>query len=86
LRTISGSRSNAACERLLQGGVKRMEEELTAAQAWARKLEGDVAALNAELSRRVDETRRLADDKAAFDLLPEVVRKFLLKRVFRARR
>jgi glycosyltransferase involved in cell wall biosynthesis len=64
----------------------RLAQELGASRAWVVKLEGDVAGLNAALSERVEQTRRMADDKAAFDLLPEVVRKLLLKRVFRGRR
>jgi hypothetical protein len=76
----------ADCERLMACGVAGLEKELGASQAWVVKLEGDVAALNVELAQRVEETRRLADDKAAFDLLPELLRKLLLKRVFRARR
>ena len=54
-------------------------------RAWAAKLETDIAALKREIERLADENRRLADPKAAFDLLPEIVRKYLLKRVSRAR-
>ncbi len=86
------SESQASTARLegevaeLEGTVAGLEKGLGASQAWVAKLEADVSTLNAELTRRVEETRRLADDKAAFDLLPELLRKFLLKKVFRARR
>jgi glycosyltransferase involved in cell wall biosynthesis len=61
--------------------------------AWIAKLQGDIGAVNAELAREVEERRRLGGEivqlgihKQAFDLLPEIVRKFLLKRVLDANR
>jgi glycosyltransferase involved in cell wall biosynthesis len=59
--------------------------------AWIAKLQGDIDALNAELAREVEERRRLGGEvvqlgihKQAFDLLPEFVRRILLKRVLDA--
>jgi hypothetical protein len=62
------------------------------ATQWIDKLEADVKAVQAELAREV-ETRRaqgqeivqLRIHKDAFDLLPEVLRKFLLKKILDAR-
>jgi glycosyltransferase involved in cell wall biosynthesis len=55
---------------------------------WIAKLQGDVEGLNRELAREVEERRRLGEENAqflaskrAFELLPEFVRSFLLKRV-----
>jgi len=66
--------------------VTKLERDVREAQAWARKLEHDVEVLKAESETLFQQNRRLADDKAAFDQLPLVVRKLLLKKVFRARR
>ena len=66
--------------------AKQLERDIAEAQAWARKLEHDVDVLTAEARSQFEENRRLADDKAAFDQLPLLVRKLLLKKVFRARR
>ena len=62
-----------------------LTNEITQTRDWMAKLERDIATLNTEIARLAEDNRRLADDKAAFDLLPEVLRKFLLRRVFRAR-
>jgi hypothetical protein len=64
----------------------KLERDVREAQAWARKLEHDVDVLKTEGETLFKQNRRLADDKAAFDQLPEIVRKLLLRRVFRARR
>jgi hypothetical protein len=53
--------------------------------AWAAKLEGDIAALKREQERIAADNRRLADIATVFDHLPELLRKFLLKRASRAR-
>lgn len=66
--------------------VAKLERDVREAQAWVRKLEHDVAVLKAEGDALFQQNRRLADDKAAFDQLPLVVRKLLLKRAFRGRR
>jgi glycosyltransferase involved in cell wall biosynthesis len=50
------------------------------------KLAGEVVELRAAAAALFEENRRLADDKAAFDQLPLLVRKLLLKKAFRARR
>ncbi|HXN15073.1 MAG TPA: glycosyltransferase, partial [Usitatibacter sp.] len=64
----------------------------TEARAWIAKLEGDIAAVQAELGREVEDRRALGQEnvqlrihKAAFDLLPEFVRKLLLKKIHDAR-
>src|SRR5438105_11802551 len=64
----------------------KLERDFREAQAWARKLEHDVDVLMAEGKKQFEENRRLADDKAAFDQLPLIIRKLLLKKAFRARR
>lgn len=66
--------------------TSKLEGDLREAQAWARKLEHDVDVLQAEGRNLFEENRRLADDKAAFDQLPLLVRKLLLKKAFRGRR
>jgi glycosyltransferase involved in cell wall biosynthesis len=64
----------------------KLERDIREAQAWARKLEHDVDVLMAESKAQFEENRRLLDDKAAFDQLPLLIRKLLLKKAFRARR
>jgi glycosyltransferase involved in cell wall biosynthesis len=64
----------------------KLERDIREAQAWARKLEHDVDVLMSESKAQFEENRRLLDDKAAFDQLPLIVRKLLLKKAFRARR
>ena len=49
------------------------------------KLAGELAELKAATASLFEENRKLADDKAAFDQLPLLVRKALLRKVFRAR-
>jgi glycosyltransferase involved in cell wall biosynthesis len=63
-----------------------LERELLDARAWTRKLEHDVEVLVAEVTARVEENRRLADEKAAFYQLPKLVRRLLLRKEFRGRR
>ena len=62
------------------------------ASRWIEKLQGDVASVQAEIAREVDARRALAQEivqlrihKEAFDLLPEIVRKLLLKKILNAR-
>jgi glycosyltransferase involved in cell wall biosynthesis len=64
----------------------KLERDIREAQAWARKLEHDIDVLMTEGKTLFEENRRLADVKAAFDQLPLLVRKLLLKKAFRARR
>ena len=75
------------------GALDAARDGLAESQRWNEKLERDIAELKGEIervageNRRLDDAnRRLADPKAAFDLLPGIVQKYLLKRVFRARR
>ncbi len=69
--------------------ARRFETET---HEWIAKLDRDIASLNAELEREVAERRRLGGEnaqlaihKAAFDLLPGVLRKILLKKILDAR-
>ena len=55
------------------------------ARAWAAKLEGDIAELKREIERTGAENRVLAERKAAFDLLPQGIQRYLLRRALRAR-
>ena len=64
----------------------KLEHDISEAQSWARKLEHDIDVLRAEGKKQFEENRRLADQKAAFDQLPLLVRKLLIKKAFRARR
>ena len=64
----------------------KLEHDISEAQSWARKLEHDIDVLKADGKLQFEENRRLADDKAAFDQLPRLVRKLLIKKAFRARR
>lgn len=64
----------------------KLEHDIREAQSWARKLEHEIEVLTAEGKKQFEESRRLLDDKAAFDQLPLILRKLLLKRAFRARR
>lgn len=68
------------------------EAERAAAREWIAKLEGDIAAVQAQLAAEVEERRRLGGEntqlrihKDAFDLLPEIARKWLLKKILDAR-
>jgi glycosyltransferase involved in cell wall biosynthesis len=53
--------------------------------AWAAKLESDIVELKREIERLGAENRALADNKAAFDLLPQAIQRYLLRRALRAR-
>ncbi len=71
--------------------VKAREYEAES-RGWIAKLEADVAALDAELAREVEarrrfdeENRQLRDNKAALDLLPAILRRYLLRKARRAR-
>lgn len=64
----------------------KLEHDIRESQAWARKLEHQIDILTSEGKKQFEENRRLLDDKAAFDQLPLIVRKLLLKKVFRGRR
>ena len=64
----------------------------TETREWIAKLDRDIASLNGELAREVAVRRRLGEEnaqlaihKAAFDLLPGVLRKILLKKILDAR-
>jgi len=70
----------------LTGEAVQLRTTLGEVQAWTQKLEGEIDILTAECKKLFEENRRLLDDKAAFDQLPLIMRKLLLKKVFRARR
>jgi glycosyltransferase involved in cell wall biosynthesis len=67
------------------GALEELKDRFAESQRWNEKLEQDIATLKREIERLGNENRRLADTTAAFDLLPEIVKKSLL-RVIRARR
>jgi len=64
----------------------KLEHDVREARAWAHKLEHEINILTAEGKKQFEENRRLLDDKAAFDQLPLIIRKFLLRKLFRGRR
>jgi glycosyltransferase involved in cell wall biosynthesis len=64
----------------------KLEHDVREARAWAHKLEHEINILNSEGKKQFEENRRLLDDKAAFDQLPLIIRKLLLRKLFRARR
>ena len=71
-----------------QRSAKAAEE----ARRWMAKLEADIAALQAQLAAEVETRRELGQEnvqlrihKDAFDLLPMVLRKVLLKKILNAR-
>lgn len=72
-----------------RGRVEQFERE---SREWMAKLQADVDALKSELEREVAERRRLGQEnvqlqihKDAFDLLPQLLRKLLLKKILDAR-
>ena len=71
---------------------RSIETERGNAKTWVEKLEGDVAALQAELAREVEarrsfaeENRQMREARQAFDLLPSLLRRILLRKVRDAR-
>jgi chromosome segregation ATPase len=66
--------------------VRQWSEKLERdATAWAAKLEGDITELKHEIERLGAENRTLAERKAAFDLLPQAIQRYLLRTAVRAR-
>jgi hypothetical protein len=72
-----------------RGEAAKFKAEAT---GWIAKLEADIAAVQAEIAREVEVRRALGQEnvqlqihKDAFDLLPEVIRKMLLKKILNAR-
>jgi hypothetical protein len=61
---------------------EKLERDAT---AWAAKLEADITELKRELERLGAQNRVLAEHSAALDLLPQGIRKYLLRRALRAR-
>lgn len=68
----------------LAEALQRNEELARDGAAWAAKLETDIAEQKNEIERLGALARALAEPKAAFDLLPERVRNYLLRRAVRA--
>jgi len=72
-----------------RGEAAKFKAEAT---QWIAKLEADIASVQAEIAREVEARRALGQQnvqlqihKDAFDLLPEVIRKMLLKKILNAR-
>ena len=72
---------------------RSIETERGNAKTWIEKLEGDVAALQAELAREVEarrtfaeENRQMRDARDAFERLPSLLRRILLRKIRDARR
>ncbi len=61
---------------------EKLERDAT---AWAAKLETDITELKREIERLGAQNRVLAEHSAALDLLPQGIRKYLLRRALRAR-
>ena len=81
---------------LFRAELARVADELartqTEARGWIAKLEADIASLQATLTAEVEERRALGQEnvqlaihKQAFDLLPGIIRKMLLKKILDAR-
>jgi len=69
----------------LNAELEELNARFAQSQQWNDKLEQDIAALKGEVERLATVNAALAEDKAAFDLLPRPLRA-LLKKVRRARR
>jgi len=81
-----------ALESTLEFERRQAGEFRNEAREWIAKLEGDVAGLQAQLASEVEARRALGQEivqlrihKAAFDLLPDVIRRMLLKKIVNAR-
>ena len=82
----------AALEATLEFERRQAREFQDESQRWIEKLQGDIEAVQADIGREVEARRALAQEivqlgihKQAFDLLPEIVRKMLLKKILNAR-
>ena len=82
----------AALEATLEFERRQAREYKDESGRWIEKLQADVASVQADIAREVEARRALAQEivqlrihKDAFDLLPEMVRKVLLKKILNAR-
>jgi glycosyltransferase involved in cell wall biosynthesis len=82
-------RAHAETREASREAIEQLEKN---SRGWSEKLERDIAALKGDIEREAAERRALGEEnaqlrihKAAFDLLPEVIRKLLLKRILNAR-
>ena len=82
----------AALEATLEFERRQARDFKDESSRWIEKLQGDIASVQAEVAREVEARRVLAQEivqlrihKEAFDLLPEIVRKLLLKKILNAR-
>jgi glycosyltransferase involved in cell wall biosynthesis len=82
----------AALEATLEFERRQAGDFKAEASRWIEKLQADVAGVQAEIAREVEARRALGQEmvqlrihKEAFDLLPELVRKLLLKKILNAR-
>ncbi len=69
-----------------EAALDELNARFAESQQWNDKLEGDIATLNAEIERLGAANRALAEDKAAFDLLPRPLRGLLWRKAQRGRR
>ncbi len=82
----------AALEATLEFERRQARDFKDESSRWIEKLQADIAAVQVEIAREVDARRALGQElvqlrihKDAFDLLPQFVRKFLLKKILNAR-
>jgi glycosyltransferase involved in cell wall biosynthesis len=82
----------AALEATLEFERRQAGDFKAEARKWMDKLEGDVASLNAQVALEVEARRALGHEveqlrlsKEAFDLLPALVRRLLVKKIVNAR-
>lgn len=82
-------RAHARTREAAREAIEKLEKS---SREWSEKLERDIASLKADVDREVAERRALGEEnaqlrihKAAFDLLPEIIRKWLLKKILNAR-
>jgi len=82
----------ASLEATLEFERRQAREFKDESSRWIEKLQADIAGVQADIAREVEARRALGQEivqlkihKDAFDLLPEFVRKLLLKKILDAR-
>lgn len=86
------AQTKASLEATLEFERRQAREFKDESGRWIEKLQADVAGVQADIAREVEARRALAQEivqlkihKDAFDLLPAIVRKLLLKKILNAR-